>query len=146
MKKMILPVLFTGLLAVSCSKKEEVKQETKVTEVQTTTTTDTTSNLSGNYEGTIPCADCPGIETKLTLNQDETFVLERNYLESKNGKSSEKGTYEVEEVQGKGKFIKLDYEKDNEPDTFLFVAEDGIYMVSEIGNSEVNPQYKLAKK
>lgn len=29
----------------------------------------------GTYEGTLPCADCRGMETKLILNQDKTYVL-----------------------------------------------------------------------
>ena len=33
MKKMILPVLLTGLFAVSCSKKEEAKTETPQTKM-----------------------------------------------------------------------------------------------------------------
>lgn len=34
----------------------------------------------GTYFGTIPCADCEGIETTLTLNSDLTYVLLTNYL------------------------------------------------------------------
>ena len=35
---------------------------------------------NGTYKGTLPCADCEGIETILTLNQDLTYVLVTNYL------------------------------------------------------------------
>lgn len=30
---------------------------------------------AGTYEGVLPCADCPGIETRLTLNRDESYEL-----------------------------------------------------------------------
>jgi heat shock protein HslJ len=30
---------------------------------------------AGTYEGVLPCADCPGIQTRLTLNRDETYEL-----------------------------------------------------------------------
>lgn len=35
---------------------------------------------SGTYKGTLPCADCEGIETTLTLNTDLSYVLVTNYL------------------------------------------------------------------
>jgi copper homeostasis protein (lipoprotein) len=34
----------------------------------------------GNYEGVIPCADCPGIKTELFLSQDGLFRLSETYL------------------------------------------------------------------
>ncbi len=30
---------------------------------------------AGVYEGVLPCADCPGIQTRLTLSRDETYEL-----------------------------------------------------------------------
>lgn len=45
---------------------------------------------AGVYEGVTPCADCEGIKTELTLNQDETFSLSQTYL----GKPGEKNKYE----------------------------------------------------
>jgi uncharacterized lipoprotein NlpE involved in copper resistance len=35
---------------------------------------------NGTYKGTLPCADCEGIETILTLNPDQTYILFTNYL------------------------------------------------------------------
>jgi copper homeostasis protein (lipoprotein) len=40
---------------------------------------------NGTYKGTIPCADCEGIEIILTIKSDETFEKSSNYL----GKSDE---------------------------------------------------------
>lgn len=34
----------------------------------------------GRYAGVVPCADCPGIETIITLNQDHTYQLRTRYL------------------------------------------------------------------
>lgn len=39
------------------------------------------SELSGTYEGTLPCADCPGLQTLITFNSDGTFHMEETYLE-----------------------------------------------------------------
>ena|SRR5690554_8196743 len=34
----------------------------------------------GTYSGVLPCADCSGMETQLTLNEDHTYVLTDTYL------------------------------------------------------------------
>lgn len=36
---------------------------------------------AGTYRGVLPCADCPGIETVLTLTDDDRYVLRTRYLE-----------------------------------------------------------------
>lgn len=40
---------------------------------------------AGVYRGVLPCADCEGIQTELTLRADETYSITRKYL----GKSEE---------------------------------------------------------
>jgi len=36
---------------------------------------------AGTYEGVLPCADCPGIKTRLTLQIDGRFELSTQYLD-----------------------------------------------------------------
>ncbi|MCC7348651.1 MAG: copper resistance protein NlpE N-terminal domain-containing protein, partial [Variibacter sp.] len=36
---------------------------------------------AGVYEGVLPCADCPGIKTRLTLEHDGGYLLETQYLD-----------------------------------------------------------------
>ncbi|MCV2368643.1 copper resistance protein NlpE N-terminal domain-containing protein [Roseateles oligotrophus] len=36
---------------------------------------------AGTYAGTLPCANCPGVQTSLRLNRDESFELLLQYLE-----------------------------------------------------------------
>jgi copper homeostasis protein (lipoprotein) len=36
--------------------------------------------LPGSFHGTLPCADCGGIDTRLTLLGDGTYLLEETYL------------------------------------------------------------------
>jgi len=36
---------------------------------------------AGTYEGVLPCADCPGIKTRLTLNRDGSYELSTQYLD-----------------------------------------------------------------
>ena len=36
--------------------------------------------LSGTYTGTLPCADCPGIEARVDLKSDMTYTLQTRYI------------------------------------------------------------------
>ena len=53
--------------------------------------------LAAFYFGTLPCADCDGIEALLTLNADvdRTFTLEERYT-GKNSNTKTKGTWTVD--------------------------------------------------
>jgi len=61
---------------------------------------------AGTYEGTIPCADCPGIKTTVVLHSDNTFQYDTEYVERK-VKTTDKGTFSWEKngsiVRLKGK-------------------------------------------
>lgn len=149
MKKMILPVLLTGLFAVSCSKKEEAKVETPQAveadsaqaQPEEAAKADAPKKHVGEFSGKLPCADCPGIETKLTLNEDGSFLLDETYLEKKDGQFNAKGSYEVSED---GAFVTLKEEGNDKPRVFL-VEEDAVYLVEKVGDAK-KPEYKLAKK
>ncbi|PQJ73411.1 MULTISPECIES: copper resistance protein NlpE [Polaribacter] len=57
-------------------------------------------DVTGIYTGEFPCGDCAGIEQKMTLNADSTFVLERVYKGKGDGNVfKESGKYLV--VEGK---------------------------------------------
>ncbi len=149
MKKMILPVLLTGLFAVSCSKKEEAKTETPQAveadsaqaQPEEAAKAEAPKKHVGEFSGKLPCADCPGIETKLTLNEDGSFLLDETYLEKKDGQFNAKGSYEVSED---GAFVTLKEEGNDKPRVFL-VEEDAAYLVEKVGDAK-KPEYKLAKK
>ena len=150
MKKMILPVLLTGLFAVSCSKKEEAKTETpQAVEANSTqqaqpeeaAKAEAPKKHVGEFSGKLPSADGPGIEMKLTLNEDGSFLLDETYLEKKDGQFNAKGSYEVSED---GAFVTLKEEGNDKPRVFL-VEEDAVYLVEKVGDAK-KPEYKLAKK
>ena len=147
---MILPVLLTGLFAVSCSKKEEAKTETpQAVEANSTqqaqpeeaAKAEAPKKHVGEFSGKLPSADGPGIEMKLTLNEDGSFLLDETYLEKKDGQFNAKGSYEVSED---GAFVTLKEEGNDKPRVFL-VEEDAVYLVEKVGDAK-KPEYKLAKK
>ena len=149
MKKMILPVLLTGLFAVSCSKKEEAKAEapqaveadSAQAQPEEAAKAEAPKKHVGEFSGKVPCADCPGIEMKLTLNEDGSFLLDETYLEKKDGQFNAKGSYEV---SADGAFVTLKEEGNDKPRVFL-VEEDAAYLVEKVGDAK-KPEYKLAKK
>lgn len=99
-----------ALFFASCSKKETVDIKTSATDSAATaqpTATDSTAHpvtsaqgdtsenaldWNGTYEAVVPCADCPGIKTSLTLNNDKTFSITEEYLERKS-KNEDKGSF-----------------------------------------------------
>lgn len=48
---------------------------------------------AGTYSGTVPCADCEGIATRLTLRADGTFTLQTQYLGKSEEIFSRQGTF-----------------------------------------------------
>ena len=50
-------------------------------------------NFCGTYEGILPAADCEGIRTALTLNNDNTYVLRSEYIGEKDAIFESKGSY-----------------------------------------------------
>ena len=48
---------------------------------------------AGVYKGTMPCADCEGIETEIILNQNSSFIIGRKYLGKSDAVVSNSGTF-----------------------------------------------------
>ena len=75
--------------------------------------------FAGVFTGTLPCADCPGIDTTLTLNRDGTYTVHDAY-QGKAGKPFDgDGTWTAEE---NGKRIRLDPNSKSEQDRLFAVA------------------------
>lgn len=93
--KKIAFALVSVLLLVSCNSKKANTEESidgelpKIEEMQAQGHNARNSlSYHGVYDGVLPCADCPGIKVQLTLNMDETFVYEQEYLTGKEEKDS----------------------------------------------------------
>ncbi len=56
---------------------------------------------AGTYQGTLPCADCPGIRYILTLNEDLSYQLKTRYLERDDSVFTESGTFTWDERGGR---------------------------------------------
>lgn len=79
---------------ISCGGKTKQSSDQEETGMEQVITAETSH--VGAYTGTLPCADCPGIETDLTLNEDGTYTLLSEYLEKEpNNVFEESGVYSV---------------------------------------------------
>lgn len=100
MKKNVL-ILAAALALVACGGNAQRKavtadsQET-VAAAPDMHTAETSLDYLGTYEGTLPAADCPGIQTTLTLNPDGTYELHLKYID-RDAEFDETGVFTVKE-------------------------------------------------
>ena len=82
--------------------------------------------LTGTYSGTLPCADCPGIDETLVLTADGGFVLTDTYRERPGTANVVQGSWSLEEG---GKRIRLDPGSKGATDKSYEVDGDGLRML-----------------
>lgn len=83
----------------------------------------------GTYEGTLPCVDCDGVFTELTVNNDETFLLiETKIKGDKKDKTSKEGLYQWDET-GSNISMKIDGRT-----TIYKVGENRLVLLDANGN------------
>lgn len=80
MKNQILMLAMAAFILLSCEK----KQEEVITNSPTENSSDSHNaknslDILGTYKGVLPCADCEGIETEITLLADETYTKKIKY-------------------------------------------------------------------
>ena len=79
----------------ACKSKNSVAEENQ-SSIPTLHNSQNSLDWAGTYMGVVPCADCPGIETRITLNQDGTYTMSRRYMD-KGDAFETKGTFEWNE-------------------------------------------------
>lgn len=96
MKKYVyLSLCVLCLAACGGNASRETKEETAPVAVGDGHYAENALDYTGIYAGTIPAADCPGIEVTLVLNDDSTFSCTYDYLE-RDASFESKGVYRVE--------------------------------------------------
>ena len=100
MKKIIILACSCFLLA-ACGNSAKTNKSTSADSTATQTVdihnAETSLDYEGTYKGVFPAADCPGIETTLTLNADKTFALHSVYID-RDSSFDEKGRSEERRV------------------------------------------------
>ena len=87
--KLLVIFSFTLSLVVGCGRDQGPTEQIQAPKESTTTEstvpdTDNSNNSldwEGSYSGIVPCASCPGIETRITLRTDGTFDRSMRYID-----------------------------------------------------------------
>jgi len=77
---------FALLLISSCTRvvqTNEIDVKPLLDEAVDMHTSENALDWQGTYQGTLPCADCQGIETTLTLMTNKTYTLTQTYIKGK---------------------------------------------------------------
>lgn len=144
MKNQIL-VLAVALFALfSCdTKKEESVIKNNQKEVIDEHNAKNSLDILGTYKGVLPCADCEGIETEITLSKDETYTKKTKYL----GKD-EKVFEELGDYTWKADGNTLSLEGIDSDPVQYFVSENSLTQLDTEGNKitgDLSEKYILKK-
>lgn len=150
MKNRALLITLLTLVMISCknnqtSDKEElnIENSTVSTEFKDEHTAENSLDWMGEYQGTLPCADCEGIQTTIILNQDGTFSSKERYLKDPIVEVENNGSFSWDES---GFIVTL--QTDNFTQSYR-VVERAIIYLNQDGNEisgELAPLYRLTQK
>ncbi|WP_052107873.1 copper resistance protein NlpE [Aerolutibacter daejeonensis] len=161
----IVPSLALGLLALSlaaCKQEAEPTPATQVAVVEPAPAPEMTAQASdsdlaakagaidmkafpGKFAGTLPCASCPGIDTKLELMADGPFKLTETYQGEAGAPNVVEGTWTVEDG---GKRVLLDPNSKSEQDrSYGIMSNDEIRLLGQDGKPiESQLNYSLKRE
>lgn len=106
-------------------------------------TANTALDWNGTYVGVLPCADCEGIETHITLNHDGSYTATQTYLGKENGDFESQGQFHWND---QGNTVTLEGESGMNQ---YFVGENILFMLDMNGEriqGDLAPHYQLRKK
>ena len=138
--------IFISLLIIvsSCQRKQESSPENKVQKIADFPKANDSQDFIGTYIGVLPCADCEGMETKLTINENNTFTKSVHYLGKGTKVFEQKGTISWNKL---GNVIELN-EVQNAPKTYL-VSKNKLLQLDMEGNiidGTMAQEYQLSKQ
>jgi heat shock protein HslJ/uncharacterized lipoprotein NlpE involved in copper resistance len=100
MKNFILTVglcsFILGFGMSACKTKNAVKPETNT--IATGDNSSISVDWAGTYMGTVPCADCQGILTRITLKEDNTYNLQIEYVGKGSPAENFEGTFQWDDA------------------------------------------------
>ena len=99
--------------------------------------------IAGTYSGTLPCADCPGIDETLVLAEDGSFVMTDTYRERPDSANVVQGSWSLE---AGGKRVRLDPGSKDAADKVFELDGDGLRMLDGEGKPIDSPlPYRLKR-
>lgn len=101
--KTLYSILLLAFMALGCKNKEKtgepiIEPEQTITDSPESHTADehnskNSLDWAGAYVGTLPCGDCPGIQTVIKINNDNTYEISSVYLDRKSEPVTAKGSF-----------------------------------------------------
>lgn len=143
MKKVLALLSVFALITAMASSCEEKQSSSESTDPHTAMNA---LDWEGSYYGTLPCADCEGIDTELRLNEDNTYRLTTSYLGKEDTqKETIEGAFEWLED---GNTIKLLGIEEGTRSPFVKIEENRVRYLDLEGNvieGELENYYLLTK-
>lgn len=101
--------------------------------------------FAGTYGGTLPCADCPGIDTTIAFTPEGQYTLSEAYQDADKSSFLSKGTWSL---RGDGKAVLLDPEDKDEYDrSFSIVSPTELRALDQQGKPiDSSLDYSLKRK
>ncbi len=149
MKKVLIITAILAIGLISCKDNENHQEELLVQEPEFSSefndqhTAKNSLDWVGEYQGTLPCADCEGIKTTIVLHQDETFSSKEHYLKEPVVEIENKGSFTWDET---GFIVTL--EGDNFKRSYRVVERAIIHLDNNENEitGELAEYYRLAQK
>ena len=86
-------IVNTVLLAVTIASALSCNPASKTSKIQSAHNSQNSLDWDGIYRGTLPCADCQGIQTPIYLNKDQTYTIKTKYLGRENNEQETSGKF-----------------------------------------------------
>lgn len=140
MKNKLFLILALLTIISACNSNKKSNQNTDAMPDNSKTSLD----WPGVYRGVLPCADCEGIETELTLNADLTYVISSIYLGKNNEALKENGNFKWDEAGAKITLENTDSKATNQ----YLVGENMLFKLDANGNrieGDLKEKYQLKK-
>ncbi len=140
----ILIIIITFSSCNPSNKSKEEKEDTQISATKEMHTALKSLDWQGKYRGIVPCADCEGIETTLTLKEQKTYFLSLKYLGKRDSIYTSEGSFIWHED---GMRISLQNEKYSATD--YFVAENQVFQLDKRGakiKGDLGEYYVLLKQ
>ena len=152
MKNFIFPIIIgvsiviLGLGMNACQSKGSVTSDKdKVVDMNNANNSKNSLDWVGTYIGTVPCADCTGIYTQVTLKNDNTYSLQVKYLGKDDSTRLFEGTFQWNDV---GNIVILSGLKEKSMPSSYLVGENKLIQMGMDGkviNGELVSNYILTK-
>ena len=100
-------------------------------------------SFAGTFSGTLPCADCPGIDTTIVLVGDGSYTLDETYKDKPDGNHKGDGNWTAEDS---GTRLRLDpNSKSDEDRLFAIAGKNELHLLDKDGKP-VDSAFSILKR